>query len=151
MVTGGWDAALKFQASADGAIACAPDVVERIMQTKSSKRLRIGIIGFGRMGRGFVSVMQQSDVWEIAAICDTHPSTRELAHKTVPAAHIYSDPEKIFTDKSIDIVGLFTLADARPAQIRRAMATGKHVIAEKPIAADSRATFCAAGWGVVTT
>lgn len=102
------------------------------------KRFRVGVIGFGRMGRGFVSVMQQSELWEIAAICDAHPAARDLAARTVPTARITGDPESIFLDPTIEVVGLYTLADARPAQIRRALATGKHVIAEKPIAPDSR-------------
>ena len=85
-----------------------------------SRRYKVGIIGFGRMGRGYVSVMQQSDRWDIAAICDVTKATRDLAGRTVPTAKVVSDPEEIFRDKSIDVVGLFTLADARPAQIRRA-------------------------------
>lgn len=102
-----------------------------------SPKVRVGVIGFGRMGRGFVSVMQQSDLWEIVSICDTQPATRKLAQRTAPAANIVSDPQAIFDDPSIDIVGLFTLADARPALIRQALAAKKHVLAEKPIAVDS--------------
>jgi len=34
------------------------------------------------------------------------------------------------------VVGLFTLADSRPAMIRRALKEKKHILAEKPIAAD---------------
>src|SRR5690606_41811223 len=101
-----------------------------------SKPHRIGIIGFGRMGRGFVSVMQQSPLWEIAAICDAHASARQLAGQTVPTARITDDPDSVFQDPSIDVVGLFTLADARPAQVRKALAANKHILAEKPIAAD---------------
>jgi myo-inositol 2-dehydrogenase/D-chiro-inositol 1-dehydrogenase len=102
------------------------------------RKLRIGVIGFGRMGRGFVSVMQQDDRYEIVAICDTHPATRELAARTVPTARIVSDPEQIFKDKTLEAVGLFTLADARPALIRRALKEKLHVLAEKPIAADTK-------------
>jgi myo-inositol 2-dehydrogenase/D-chiro-inositol 1-dehydrogenase len=101
-----------------------------------SRRIRVGVIGFGRMGRGFVSVMQQSPYWEIVAICDAHPGTRALAARTVPTARVTADPDDIFSDATIEAVGLYTLADARPAQIKRALATGKHIIAEKPIAAD---------------
>lgn len=101
-----------------------------------AKRVRVGIIGFGRMGRGFVSVMQQSPSWEIVAVCDAHAPTRDLAGRTVPGARITADPDDIFNDKRIDCVGLFTLADARPAQIKKALAAGKHILAEKPIAAD---------------
>ncbi len=103
-----------------------------------SRRIRAGVIGFGRMGRGFVSVMQQSPYWEIVAICDAHPGTRALAARTVPSARITADPEDIFRDPTIEVVGLYTLADARPGQIKRALATNKHILAEKPIAADSK-------------
>ena len=59
--------------------------------------------------------------------------TRRLAQQQVPNAAIYDDPKAIFSDASIDAVGLFTLADARPRQIRQALAARKHVLAEKPI------------------
>ena len=99
-------------------------------------KLRAGILGYGRMGRGFVSAMLANDLWEVAAIYDTCGQARQLAGETLPAAAIHKSPEAIFSDPSIDVVGLFTLADARPQQIRQALAAGKHVLAEKPIAAD---------------
>jgi len=101
-----------------------------------SKRLRAGILGYGRMGRGFVAAMQESNLWEVAAIYDICPPARELARRCVPTASIYDAPDAIFTDRSIDAVGLFTLADARPEQIRRALENHKHVLAEKPLGAD---------------
>jgi myo-inositol 2-dehydrogenase/D-chiro-inositol 1-dehydrogenase len=100
------------------------------------KTFKAGVIGYGRMGRGFVSAMQQSEFWEVAAICDTSAHARQTAEKSCPSAQIYSDADAIFADKTIDVVGLFTLADVRPAQVRRALAAGKHVIAEKPLGAD---------------
>lgn len=105
------------------------------------RKLRVGVIGFGRMGRGFVSVMQQSELWEIVSICDSDPATRALAARTVPTARVVADDKAIFADKSLDVVGLFTLADARPAQIRKALAAGLHVLAEKPIASDPAAEW----------
>lgn len=100
------------------------------------KPYRIGIVGFGRMGRGFVAALQQHDAWEVAAICDRSAETRALAARTAPGAQIYDNPEAIFDDKSIETVGLFTLADSRPAHIRAALKAKKHIIAEKPLAAD---------------
>jgi len=100
------------------------------------KKLRAGILGYGRMGRGFVAALQESELWEVAAVYDICGPARELARQQVPGAAIYDDPERIFGDASIDAVGLFTLADARPQQIRRALASGKHVLAEKPLGAD---------------
>ncbi|HKU24558.1 MAG TPA: Gfo/Idh/MocA family oxidoreductase [Candidatus Sulfotelmatobacter sp.] len=101
-----------------------------------ARKLRAGILGYGRMGRGFVAAMQENDLWEVAAIYDICAPVRRLACQQVPGAAIYDTPDPIFSDPSIDAVGLFTLADARPQQIRRALESGKHVLAEKPIGAD---------------
>ncbi len=102
----------------------------------SQRKIRVGVVGFGRMGRGFVSAMQADDRFEIVSICDVHGPTRELAAKTVPGAVVSDDPDDVFDGPAIDMVGLYTLADARPALILRALAKKLHVIAEKPIAAD---------------
>jgi myo-inositol 2-dehydrogenase/D-chiro-inositol 1-dehydrogenase len=88
------------------------------------------------MGRAFVAAMQQNELWEVAAVYDIKPATRQLARRSVPTAAIYESPDPIFADSTIDVVGLFTLADARPQQIHRALAAHKHVLAEKPLAAD---------------
>jgi len=105
-------------------------------QTNMPRKLRAGIIGYGRMGRGFVAAMQENELWEVAAVYDICGQARQLAAQQVPNAAIFDSPDAIFADTSIDAVGLFTLADARPQQIRQALANRKHVLAEKPIGAD---------------
>ena len=57
------------------------------------RKIRVGVIGFGRMGRGFVSVMQQSDRWEIVSICDLHEAARELAGKLTTIEHVNVTPD----------------------------------------------------------
>ena len=101
-----------------------------------ARKLRAGILGYGRMGRGFVAAMQQNDLWQVAAVYDISPAARDIARQNVPEATVYESPDPIFADPSIEVVGLFTLADARPQQIRHALACRKHVLAEKPIGAD---------------
>lgn len=102
------------------------------------KKLRIGILGYGRMGRGFVAAMQENDLWDVAAVYDIQGQTRRLARQQVPNAAICDDADAVFRDPSIDAVGLFTLADARPQHIRQALANHKHVLAEKPLGTDVR-------------
>jgi predicted dehydrogenase len=99
-------------------------------------KLRAGILGYGRMGRRFVAAMQASGLWDIAAIHDVCPEARQLAREHVPDSAILETSDALFTDPTIDVVGLFTLADARPQQLRLALANHKHVLAEKPIGAD---------------
>jgi len=80
--------------------------------------------------------MRANERWEVAAVCDISASVRNLAGKQVTGAAIYDDPRPIFSDESIEVVGLFSLADSRPQQIRQALANGKHVLAEKPLGVD---------------
>jgi predicted dehydrogenase len=100
------------------------------------RKLRAGILGYGRMGRAFVAAMQKNSLWDVVAVYDICPHARNLGKKRLPGTSIYESAEPIFADASLDAVGLFTLADARPEQIRAALRTGKHVLAEKPLAAD---------------
>ena len=100
-------------------------------------KIKIGVIGFGRMGRGFVSVLQQDARYEIAVICDVNPDARALAARTVPGAKIVADFDAVFADRSLNAVGLYTLADVRPVLIRQALRHKLHIIAEKPIAAEA--------------
>ena len=106
------------------------------MNTQSSvdTRIKVGIIGFGRMGRFYWEAMTKSDRWNIAYICDTDPESRQLAKELAPGSLIVEDNQKIFEDESVQVVGLFTLADSRMGQIEKAIRYGKHIISEKPIA-----------------
>jgi myo-inositol 2-dehydrogenase/D-chiro-inositol 1-dehydrogenase len=88
------------------------------------------------MGREFVAAMQASELWDVVAVYDICEQARRLSRQYLPNAAIYDEPDAIFRDASIDAVGLFTLADARPQQIRQALASRKHVLAEKPIGPD---------------
>ena len=80
-------------------------------------KIKVGIIGFGRMGRFYWEAMRKSGRWEIAYICDTDPTTRELAKKISPESRVVENDQKIFEDESVQVVGLFTLADSRLEQI----------------------------------
>jgi len=109
---------------------------EQYSTTNMPRKLRVGILGYGRMGREFVAAMRASELWDVTAVYDICGQTRRLAAQQVPHAAIYDDADAIFGDPAIDAVGLFTLADARPQQIRQALAHRKHVLAEKPIGPD---------------
>lgn len=95
---------------------------------------KVGLIGFGRMGRFYLEEMQKSGRWNIAYICDKNPKSRELAKILSPNSKIIENEDEIFNDKTVQVVGLFALADSRKQQIEKAMQNGKHVISEKPIA-----------------
>lgn len=98
-------------------------------------KIKVAIIGFGRMGQMYCKEMQNSGEWDILYICDTNPDAREKARNIVPAStRIVSDEDILFNDPQVEVVGLFTLANSRKEQIEKAVRTHKHIIAEKPIA-----------------
>ncbi|GAE85476.1 Gfo/Idh/MocA family protein [Bacteroides reticulotermitis] len=96
--------------------------------------IKVGIIGLGRMGRFYLEEMQKSGRWNIAYICDTNPRSREFARKHSPESKVTNNEQEIFDDESVQVVGLFALADSRKEQIERAIRSGKHIISEKPVA-----------------
>lgn len=96
---------------------------------------RIGLIGLGSMGSRYLQVLQESPRWDLAWVCNRSPEKLELARAAAPQAQLTTSAAEVLGDQSLDVVGIFTLADARPALLRQALAAGKHVIAEKPIAA----------------
>ncbi len=99
------------------------------------QKIKTGIIGFGRMGEFYLNEMERSGEWEVAYICDTSEASRNYASETYPGHRVTGDCDEIFADSSIEAVVLTTLADARMELIRKAIAAGKHIIAEKPLAA----------------
>ena len=103
-------------------------------QIPQNNKIKVGIIGLGRMGQFYLNAMQKSGRWDIIYICDTNPDSLEFAKKMSPDSLAVSDSQIIFEDKSVQVVGLFTLADSRLDQIEKAIQYGKHVIAEKPVA-----------------
>ena len=71
-------------------------------------KIKVGLIGLGRMGKFYLEEMQKSGRWEIAYICDTNPKTRERAKILSPESQIVDNEQVIFEDKSVQVVGLFT-------------------------------------------
>ena len=82
--------------------------------------VKVGLIGFGRMGGFYLDEMQKSGRWDVAYICDVCAESRDLARKLAPGAKVVDDEQVIFDDPEVQVVGLFALADSRKSQIERA-------------------------------
>ncbi len=98
-----------------------------------SKKLKAGIIGLGRMGGFYLNEFLKNERWVVSMICEINEVAHDDIHRRAPEARIVTDEDEIFNAPEIDLVVLSALADSRPYQIRKAVASGKHIIAEKPI------------------
>jgi len=99
------------------------------------KKYTIGVIGLGMMGFRYLNVLAESPRWEVAAVCDLNPERLEQAKTLLPHAETTTDTNEIMERTDLDAVGIFTLADIRPGLMEQALNHGKHILAEKPIAA----------------
>lgn len=98
------------------------------------RKINIGIIGLGRMGKKHLTELIRSEYWHVKYICDIDPERAEEAHKIAPEAIFTTNENDIFDDPEIECVGLYALADTRASRIEKAVKNGKHVICEKPLA-----------------
>jgi predicted dehydrogenase len=98
--------------------------------------LGIGVIGAGYWGPNLVRNFQASEKWDLAAVCDLD---EQRARKVVGARStvaIETSIERMLDRKDIDAVAIATPARTHHAIAVAALKAGKHVLVEKPLAAD---------------
>lgn len=96
--------------------------------------INVGIIGFGRMGRFYLEEFHKNPHYKVGYVCDVADECLALARQLAPEAKAVRDADMVFNDPSVDLVVLSAYASERRERIAEAVRTGKHIIAEKPIA-----------------
>lgn len=117
--------------------------------SRGFSRLKVGVIGCGGRGTGAaINILEAGDDAEIVALADAFPDRLESSLKELNAqeefkARINVTPERTFTgldaytrllSTDVDIVILATPPGFRPVHLAAAIAAGKHVFMEKPVA-----------------
>ena len=64
-------------------------------------KIKVGVIGFGRMGELYLRSMRDSGRWEIVYICDVSPVARKEAAAAFPEVTVIGDEDIIFNDSDI--------------------------------------------------
>jgi predicted dehydrogenase len=100
-----------------------------------NQRYRIGIIGLGSMGARYLKTLIASDRWDVVSVCDLNQELLDWAADLIPGVETTRETKDITGHPEIDVVGIFTLADIRPQLLHESLKQGKHVMAEKPLAA----------------
>lgn len=104
-------------------------------------RLRIGLIGTGFMGKahvfGFTSAPRVFELpfdLELHTVADITPEAAERARVTLGFAHATSDWRTIMANPEIDLVSITAPNALHKEMSLAAIAAGKHVYCEKPLA-----------------
>lgn len=96
--------------------------------------MRIGVIGFGQWGPNHVRNFSQSDGCEVVRVCDASAARRDAAQKLFRGVAVTADPRAITAAPDIDAVVVATPTSTHHELARAALAAGKDVLCEKPLA-----------------
>lgn len=118
----------------DQQIAPAPES----QQTRPAAPIRVGIVG-ANPDRGWGSgvhrrVIAQLPEFALTAVCTTRQDTAERAAQMFGAAHAFTDPAALAAHPDVDLVAVCVLAPHHYGIARAAIAAGKHVYCEWPLA-----------------
>lgn len=96
--------------------------------------IKCAVIGYGGMGSWHADKIRQNK-WALAGIYDIKPERRRAAEENKIRA--YSSREELLADPEIDLVTIATPNDVHKEIAIAALAAGKNVICEKPVAMNS--------------
>lgn len=109
--------------------------------------VNVGVIGCGIWAREILKTLAVMPNGPVVAICDTYPAYLKRAGDLAPKAEKYSDYTKLLENKSVQAVIVGTPTHQHKEIVLAALAAGKHVYCEAPMAAtleDARAIAQAA-------
>jgi len=96
---------------------------------KNVKTLKVGIVGYGYMGKIRKNIIEASPVLRLAGICDTN--TDLIAADRTVKCKTYSSYKKLISS-DIDVVFVCTPNSFSPQIVIDSLKAGKHVFCEKP-------------------
>jgi len=124
---------------AAGAAAAAWTIIkpESVRGTPANSAVNVGLLGTGRRGSRVSQYFVQNPNSQMAALADIYDDQIEAAKKVIPAAEakVYRSA-KALLDAEIDAVYIATPPYLHPEHFEMAVASGKHILMEKPVAVD---------------
>lgn len=99
--------------------------------------IRVGVIGYGYWGPNLVRNFMEAPGAEVAAVCDERDDRLVVVGKRYPSTMTLNRSDELIRDKHIDAVVIATPVSSHYELAMAALRAGKHVLVEKPLAADS--------------
>ncbi|WP_119274754.1 Gfo/Idh/MocA family protein [Taklimakanibacter deserti] len=102
---------------------------------KSSKsKTQFGVVGAGLWGSFHCKTLNALPQAELAAVCDLDPKRAQAMQEQFGAPKAYTDYRELIADPEIEAVTVATPDFAHADIVMAALAAGKHVLSEKPLA-----------------
>lgn len=101
------------------------------------KKMKVAVIGCGRMGLHHVKAIGVVDVAELVGVADPHAEEKSVRAALPASVKFYSDPAVLLRELKPDIVHVVTPPHTHLDLARLALEHGAHVYVEKPFALSS--------------
>jgi predicted dehydrogenase len=98
------------------------------------KRIRVGVIGCGSVSGRYLPHLSECPFAEIVSTCDIIPDRAESQAKNFNVPHHYPHIDKMLSGADFDLLVNLTDMQEHEHLNREAIAAGKHIWSEKPIA-----------------
>jgi predicted dehydrogenase len=98
------------------------------------RKLRIGIVGCGKIADGHTEVVKHLQGAELVAVCDREPLLAEQLAVRYGVPAWYGDVGEMLEREHLDVVHITTPPAVHLALTRQCVAAGAHVFLEKPLA-----------------
>lgn len=99
--------------------------------------LRIGVVGLGYWGPNLVRVLHDLPEVEVAWLCDARADALAKVNRRYPAPAVTSRVSDVLDDPDVQAVAIATPVSTHYQLAKAALAAGKHVFVEKPLASSS--------------
>jgi predicted dehydrogenase len=95
-------------------------------------KLRLGVLGLGE-GRSIISAALNSELWELAQICDLNEQLCKERAAEFAIPNYTTKFDVMLSDRSIDVIGIYTPDPLHATHIKLSLEAGKHAICTKPL------------------
>lgn len=100
--------------------------------------IKFAVIGTGKITEQFIDAAKQDDRFELAAVYSRSQETAQAFADKHQASYAFNDLQALAQSEYIDAVYIASPNSCHAEQSILMMAAGKHVLCEKPVAADTK-------------
>ena len=100
----------------------------------AGQRVRLALVGFGYWGPNYARVLSDLPDAELTVVCDQRPDRLSLVRQRYRTVATCDRVDDLFARDDVDAVVIATPASTHEALVRASLNSGRHVLAEKPMA-----------------
>ena len=101
-----------------------------------ARPIKVVVVGFGYWGPNLVRNITERPEFQLGGLCELDFKRSAGFSRRYPGVPVRSDLDRYLDDPDVDAIAIATPPRTHYELARRALAAGKHVLVEKPLATD---------------